>query len=56
MLVCDNIVSFKDFSVLANGSNVFRKKLQEILLIDWDRSPLNKTFKSVVRPFDVTSH
>ena len=33
MLVCNNIVSFEDFSVLANGTNDFRIKLQESLLI-----------------------
>ena len=29
MLVCNNIVSFEDFSVLANGTNDFRIKLKE---------------------------
>ena len=28
-LVCNSIVSFEDFSVLANGTNAFRIKLQE---------------------------
>ena len=28
MLVCNNIVSFKDFPVLATGTNEFRIKLQ----------------------------
>ena len=36
MLVCNNIVSFEDFSVLANGTNDFRIKLQESLLIHRD--------------------
>ena len=27
MFIFDNIVSFEDFSVLANGTNNFRKKL-----------------------------
>ena len=31
MLVCDNIVSFEDFFVFANGTNGFRIKLQESL-------------------------
>ena len=37
MLVCENIVSFKGFSLLANGTNDFRKQLQKSLLIhrDW---------------------
>ena len=38
MLVCNNIVSFEDFSVLANGTNDFRIKLQESLLIHRDGS------------------
>ena len=29
ILVCNNIVSFEDFSVLANGINDFRIKLQK---------------------------
>ena len=33
MLVCNSIVSFEDFSVLANGTSDFRIKLQESLLI-----------------------
>ena len=33
MLVCNNIVSFEDFSVLANGTNDFRIELQESILI-----------------------
>ena len=33
MVVCNNIVYFEDFSVLANGTNDFRIKLQESLLI-----------------------
>ena len=37
MLVCNNIVSFEDFSVLANGTNDFRIKLQEHPLIHRDR-------------------
>ena len=36
MLLCNNIVSFEDFSVLANRINGFRIKLQEILLIQYD--------------------
>ena len=33
----------EDFSVLANGTNDFRMKLQESLLIHHDRPQLNKT-------------
>ena len=43
MLVCNNIVSFEDFSVLANGTNDFRIKLQESLLTHRDGPQLNKT-------------
>ena len=46
MLVCNNIVSFEDFSVLANGTNDFRIKLQESLIIHRDGPQLNKTFGS----------
>ena len=34
MLVCNDIVSFEDFSVLANGTNDFR--MQESLLVHRD--------------------
>ena len=43
VLICNNIASFKDFSVLANGTNEFRIKLQESLLIHRDGPQLNKT-------------
>ena len=46
MLVCNNIVSFQDFSFLANGTNDFRIKLQESLLIHRDGPQLNKTSES----------
>ena len=46
MLVCNNSVSFEDFSVLANGTNSFRIKLQESLLIIRDGPRLNKTYES----------
>ena len=36
MLVCNNIVSFEDFSVLGDGANDFRIKLHESLLIHRD--------------------
>ena len=42
VLLCNNIVSFEDFSVLANGTNEFRIKLQESLLIHIDWPQLNK--------------
>ena len=40
------IKSFEDFSVLANGTNDFRIKLQESLLIHRDGPQLNKTSES----------
>ena len=46
VLICNNIVSFEDFSVLANGTNEFRIKLQESLLIHRDGPQLNKTSES----------
>ena len=46
IVVCNNIVSFEDFSVLANGTNDFRIKLQESLLIHRDGLQLNKTSES----------
>ena len=46
MLVCNSIVSFDDFSVLANETNDFRIKLQESILIHRDGSQLNKTSES----------
>ena len=46
ILVCNSIVSFEDFSVLSNGTNDFRIKLQEILLIHRDGLQLNKTSES----------
>ena len=46
MLVCNNIVSFEDFSILANGTNDFRIKLQENLLIHCDGLQLKKTSES----------
>ena len=46
MLVWNNIVSFADFSVLANGTNDFRIKLQQSLLIHRDEPQLNKTSES----------
>ena len=46
MLICNNIVSFEGFSGLANGTNDFRIKLEESLLVHHDRPQLNKTSES----------
>ena len=51
MLLCNNIVSFEDFSVLANRINGFRIKLKEILLIQYDGPQL----KHVSRPLSCYS-
>ena len=47
MLVCNNIVSFVDISVLVNGNNDFKIKLHESLLKHCDGSQLNKPSESV---------
>ena len=46
MLICNNTVSFEDFSVLANSTNDFRIKLEKSLLIHRDGQQLNKTSDS----------
>ena len=46
MVVCNNIVSFEHFFLLANGTNDFRIKLQESLLIQPDGPQLNQTSES----------
>ena len=46
IVICNNIVSFEDFFILANGTNDFRIKLQESLLIHRDGPQLNKTSES----------
>ena len=43
ILVCNNIVYFEDFSILANRANDFRIKLQESFFIHRDGPQLNKT-------------
>ena len=47
MIACNNIVSFENFYVLANGSNNFKAKLQEILLIHRDGLQFSETSESV---------
>ena len=47
ILVCNSIVSFEDFSVLTNGTNGFRIKLQESIFIHRDGPQLNKKSESV---------
>ena len=45
MSVCNNIVSFKDISVLANGTNYFKIKLQESVLMH-SNAQFNKSSES----------
>ena len=46
MLVCNNILFFENFFVLANGTNDFTIKLQGSLLAHHDRPQINKTSES----------
>ena len=46
MLFCNNIVSYEDFSVLANRTNDFRIKLQQSLLMHRNGPHLKKTSES----------
>ena len=46
MLVCNDVASFENFSILANGTNNFKIKLRD-LLIHRDGPQLNKTSESV---------
>ena len=48
MLVCHNIVSFEDFSGLANGNNDYIIKLKESFLVHHHGPQLNKTFESTL--------
>ena len=48
MLVCNNIVSFEDFSDLANETNDFRIKLQKSLLIHRNGTQLKKASESAL--------
>ena len=46
LIMVKPILPFEDSSVLANGTNDFRIKLQESLLIHRDGPQLNKTSES----------
>ena len=48
MILCNNIVSFEDFSVLANETNDFRIKLQKSLLIHRNGPQLKKASESAL--------
>ena len=49
LLVCNNIVCFEDFSVLANGTNDFRTKLQGSFLIHCDgKQSIKSSFQNLI--------
>ena len=56
MLVCNNIVSFEDFSVLANGTNGFKAKLLESILMLCDGSQLKATSETVLWCFSLKAY
>ena len=47
MLMCDQLVSFDDFKVLASSNSEFHLKIEESLLISRDQSVLNKNETSL---------
>ena len=47
MLMCDQLVSFDDFKVLASSNSEFHLKIKESLLISCDQSILNKNEASL---------
>ena len=46
LLNCNNIPSFEEFTILANGNNKFVHEIKETLLIKRDRPILNKNSSS----------
>ena len=46
LLNCNNIPSFEEFTILANGNNKFVLEIKESLLIKRDRPILNKNISS----------
>ena len=49
-LICNNIPSFHDFTILAYRHHEYVLEIKENLLIKYDRSALNKNISSV-KPF-----
>ena len=47
MLTCNHVVSFEDFSILANSNNNFHLELKESLFIMRDNPVLNKNITSI---------
>ena len=48
LLNCNNILSFEEFTILANGNNKFVFEIKESLLIKRERSILNCFFLTIV--------
>ena len=46
LLNCNNILSFEEFTILANGNRKFVLEIKESLLIKQDRPILNKSISS----------
>ena len=49
MLLCNHIVSLKDFKILASSNSEFHPKVKESLLIVRDKPELNRNEKSLPR-------
>ena len=47
VLLCSHAPNFEDFSILTTNNNDFKVTLMESLLINRDRSPLNKNKQSL---------
>ena len=47
MLLCDHVVSLKDFKILASSNSEFHLKIKESLLIARDKPELNRNAKSL---------
>ena len=46
LLICNNVPSFDEFSILAHGNNRFVLEIKESLLIKRDKPVLNKNISS----------
>ena len=46
LLICNNVPSFDEFSILAHGNNRFVLEIKESLLIKQDKPVLNKNSSS----------
>ena len=48
LLICNNVPSFDEFSILAHGNNRFVLEIKESLLIKRDKPVLNKNISSAI--------